>query len=700
MSRRSPVPASPAFDAIARGAQFRDQIAVAVTASPEAIFRALRDIRLSDMKLAWLLGEIRYFPSRLGGHMPAVDTKTPFFDLLIAGGTLILRDDAQHEVITGSASQLHRINQAPRRFASRAAFDAFDDPEHEKLFMSIRVTPTGRPGECSLVLEHATRALSSSAERKFARYWRLIKPLGAFVSWQLLRAVRRNAERARASASLGRLVRATPWPNWRSVHATREERTRVLPGDERIPQAIDTLTHAVTIRRAPHDVWPWLVQMGAGTRAGWYSYDWLDNGRHPSATRILPELQHPTIGTIFPALPGANEGFTLLAIEPERVLMLGWRAPDGTTEVTWTFVLEDAARSVTRLLVRARGGPGYRFHGLPLVLTRLVVRVVHFIMQRKQLLSIARRVETPMSSTSAFNTFEGETAYRAAYDAAMTSWPVPYEEMYVPSRFGTTHVVVSGPNNAPPLVLLHGYMATSVMWVPNIADFSKDYRVYAIDVMGQPSKSIPGGPIRDAADYVAWLTTTLDALRLDRISLIGMSFGGWIALTYASAVPDRVQKLVLLSPGGFLRIRSTFSLRGMLMMVVPTRFTVNWFMRWAGFTNRPGEHDARPVLDLMYLGLKHFRLPSDTSRVAANALSDGHLRDLRMPVLLLVGDREVLCDASAALARARRLIPKVECELVPDCSHDMCFSQHRIVDARVLDFLNDYRGHVPERAVA
>jgi hypothetical protein len=184
----------------------------------------------------------------------------------------------------------------------------------------------------------------------------------------------------------------------RSVFAIREEKTRTLPGDERIPQAIDTLTHGVTIRGAPREVWPWLVQMGAGTRAGWYSYDWLDNGRQSSETHIVPELQQPAIGSIFPALPGATDGFTLLATEPERVLMLGWLARDGTTEVTWTFVLDEVTPGVTRLLVRARGGPGYRFHGLPLLLTRLVVRVVHFIMQRKQLLGIARRVEAPPHS--------------------------------------------------------------------------------------------------------------------------------------------------------------------------------------------------------------------------------------------------------------------------------------------------------------
>jgi hypothetical protein len=141
---------------------------------------------------------------------------------------------------------------------------------------------------------------------------------------------------------------------WRSVRASREERTRRLPGDERIPDVIDTLTHGVTIRRAPRDVWPWLVQMGAGSRAGWYSYDWIDNGRQPSATRIVPELQHPAVGTIFPALPGVMEGFNLLIIEPERVLTLGWASPDGTPQVTWTFHLEEHARGVTRLLVRAR----------------------------------------------------------------------------------------------------------------------------------------------------------------------------------------------------------------------------------------------------------------------------------------------------------------------------------------------------------
>jgi len=148
------------------------------------------------MKLAWLLGEVRYLPSRVLGRMPASGTTSSFFDGLVDTGMLILRDDSPREVITGSAARSHRINQAPRRFPTREAFDAFVEADHQKLYMSIRVAPTGRAGESWLVLEHATLALGAESERQFARYWRVIKPLGAFVSRQLLRAIRRKAEEA------------------------------------------------------------------------------------------------------------------------------------------------------------------------------------------------------------------------------------------------------------------------------------------------------------------------------------------------------------------------------------------------------------------------------------------------------------------------------------------------------------------------
>jgi len=181
-----------------------------------------------------------------------------------------------------------------------------------------------------------------------------------------------------------------------SVRATPDERLRHLPGDDLIADPLQSLTHAITVRCAPEQVWPWLAQMGAG-RGGWYSYDAIDNGGKPSADRIIPELQTIEVGYLFPWLPGATEGFTLVACEPGHALVLGATAPDGTLVVTWAFVLEPQIGGATRLIVRARGSRAYRFQGLPEWVTRRVVPAGHFVMERKQLLGIARRAELATS---------------------------------------------------------------------------------------------------------------------------------------------------------------------------------------------------------------------------------------------------------------------------------------------------------------
>ena len=166
-----------------------------------------------------------------------------------------------------------------------------------------------------------------------------------------------------------------------------------MPGDELISHPVEPLTNAITIHAPRRAVWPWLAQMGAGNRAGWYSYDFLDNHRQPSAERIVPEWQRLAIGMTFPALPSVSDCFTLLGFKPERFLILGWLPDSGSPRVTWAFLLEDAGPTSTRLIVRAAAGEGYRSPWMPRWLARLVIPIVHRVMERKQLLGIARRAE-------------------------------------------------------------------------------------------------------------------------------------------------------------------------------------------------------------------------------------------------------------------------------------------------------------------
>ena len=494
--------------------------------------------------------------------------------------------------------------------------------------------------------------------------------------------------------------------------ATVSEKRRPLPVDALVPNAIFSATHAITIDAPPEQVWPWIAQMGGG-RGGWYSWDAIDDAGVPSSQRVVPELQALARGEIMPAVPGATDAFVVASVDPPRDLILTVPDGQGGSIVAWEHVLDPLDDGRTRVIARARASIGWveRARATPpaghrrtfierayAVLARLprplligVAALGHRIMEARHLRGIRRR-----ASCGPFKTSSGKATFFTAYDALLKKWPVPFEEIDVPTPFGTTHVTASGPKDAPPLVLLHGYMATAMMWTLNIGDFSQGHRVYAIDTMGQPSKSIPSEPIGSAEEYVAWLTATLDALHLDRVNLLGQSFGGWLALKYALAAPERVQRLVLLSAGGMLPISTQFVLRGMLMMLVPARFTVKSFWLWSGFRRVPDEIEHWRVMDLLYLGIKHFRMAPATLRITAAPASDDELRTMRMPVLFLMGKNEVLCNAAAALARGCRLVPDFKGELIPHCSHDMCASRYRIVDALVLEFLA--KGH-PQSSV-
>ena len=181
-------------------------------------------------------------------------------------------------------------------------------------------------------------------------------------------------------------------PRLHRTTATAREHLLALPGDEMIGHAAGSLTHAITVQCHRRELWPWIVQMGAD-RAGWYNYDKLDNGGRHSAERILQGLQHPSVGAVFPALPGRRDGCVLLENEPPHCLVLGWPHADRELVVTWAFMLHEVDENTTRLIVRARASDDYRFHGLPKAMGLLLARMVHFVMERKQLLEIARRAE-------------------------------------------------------------------------------------------------------------------------------------------------------------------------------------------------------------------------------------------------------------------------------------------------------------------
>jgi hypothetical protein len=218
-----------------------------------------------------------------------------------------------------------------------------------------------------------------------------------------------------ASAVYFLLVR----PKIRSWGVDPAEAELALPGDDLITDPSHTETRGITIDAPPARIWPWLVQMGYG-RAGWYSYDALDN-EGPSTDRVLPEFQSLEVGDIMPTHPGG--GFKVEVVEPERALVLymdtelmrsqaAQAEVEGKTELptpglkatgsmlgasfpeiaaSWAFYLQPAGEGQTRLIerFRARTPGGSPAH---LVLGEIMGTGI-VLMTRKQMLSIKERVE-------------------------------------------------------------------------------------------------------------------------------------------------------------------------------------------------------------------------------------------------------------------------------------------------------------------
>ena len=172
-----------------------------------------------------------------------------------------------------------------------------------------------------------------------------------------------------------------PWYNrW---GATDEEVSIELPGDELIPDG-GSVTRAIGIDAPPGDVWPWLVQLGFG-RAGWYSYDWIDNDGHPSAEVIVPEYQNLEVGDKILMMP--DMGFEVLSIETGRSIVS--QLEDGTT--SWCLALLPQEDGSTRLLTRWRNKWG-KITAANAILIALTDPGT-FIMEQKMLREIRKRAE-------------------------------------------------------------------------------------------------------------------------------------------------------------------------------------------------------------------------------------------------------------------------------------------------------------------
>lgn len=201
----------------------------------------------------------------------------------------------------------------------------------------------------------------------------------------------------RARAGLGVLVLAAgagayvkTWRPWQLTWgATDEEVESPMLGDDMVRVPTFDATRAISISAPPERVWPWLVQVGT-KRAGWYSYDLLDNLGQRSARRIIPELQGLAVGDVVPMSPDGKQGIIVCSLDPPHSML--WGTPG---ETSWVWQLDTQPDGSTRLSTRIRS----RIHWTPMSIAFAgLMELGDFPMIRKMLHGLRERAEDAVAA--------------------------------------------------------------------------------------------------------------------------------------------------------------------------------------------------------------------------------------------------------------------------------------------------------------
>jgi len=266
---------------------------------------------------------------------------------------------------------------------------------------------------------------------------------------------------------------------------------------------------------------------------------------------------------------------------------------------------------------------------------------------------------------SVFKTEAARDRFRAYYKQVLDRFP--FGQQYVDTSYGRTFMLTAGRESDPPIILLHGSCSNSAFWFPEIMALSAEYRVCAVDIVGEAGNSKEYRPDLDSDDFAVWMAEVLQALGYEKAVVIGNSLGGWVALKFAAAYPERVSRLILIASAGLAEVRPQF-IDG-LAQNRQANGTVPIDTAITGELGIPKE-----VLDFMNLIIESYdpiqHLP---------VYEDERLKRLDMPVLFIDGENDIIIDADESARRLERLVPSVEVHLLEKCGHVVLDSIEYIV---------------------
>jgi len=288
-------------------------------------------------------------------------------------------------------------------------------------------------------------------------------------------------------------------------------------------------------------------------------------------------------------------------------------------------------------------------------------------------------IEIPQYQGAITNVFKSvvglEIVYKQ-YQEDLKQWPVAYDEIMLHSDFGQTYCLRCGDINNPPLIMLHGLAVSSLSFLPNIAQLSKHYCVYLIDFPGGAGRSVPSTLMLKKRNVAAWLADSIAQLEHRNVTVLGTSFGSWLATEYALTQPKQLEKLILASPPPLagktkLKVRTLFK-----MICLGLNKKKDNIEKLCQLLSAPNTPIDERILTEMFNGLTHTK----SFKESGHSLKKEKAHTINVPIDFIIGEYEILCDEKSLKGH----FPHANINIVENAGHMVNIEQSEIFTQLVI----------------